>query len=93
MRSRYTAFAIGDADHLRESWHPGTRPDESAIDPATRWVGLRIIEVERGGADDPRGVVEFEARYRERGADGVLHERSRFVRQSGRWWYLDGTVR
>jgi SEC-C motif domain protein len=36
--------------------------------------------------------VEFRAGWRERGASGVLHERSRFVRQSGRWWYLDGRV-
>jgi len=96
MRSRYTAFAVGDEEYLRASWHPGTRPADVAPDPDTRWVGLRIVAVEGGGVDDKRGTVEFEARWCQRTRqgmqEGVLHERSRFVRQSGRWWYLDGRV-
>ena len=40
MRSRYTAFVRGDADHLFRTWHPRTRPDDVAPDPATRWTGL-----------------------------------------------------
>ncbi|MFG6493511.1 YchJ family protein [Microbacterium sp. P03] len=94
MRSRYTAFALGDAPHLRESWHPGTRPDTIDLDAATRWIRLEILDVEGGGRDDRRGTVEFRAWYRDPGRpETSLHERSRFVRQSGRWWYLDGAVR
>ncbi|GAA5030535.1 hypothetical protein GCM10025738_10810 [Microbacterium fluvii] len=93
MRSRYTAFAVGDARYLSESWHPGTRPDSLDLDEGLRWTGLEIVEVDAGGPDDTRGVVEFRAHWREGGASGVLHERSRFVKQSGRWWYLDGRVR
>jgi SEC-C motif domain protein len=92
MRSRYTAFVCGDAAYLRDTWHPGTRPDDIELDPALRWRGLEIVATE-GGADDRRGIVEFRASWRERGRDGTLHERSRFVRQSARWWYLDGDVR
>jgi SEC-C motif domain protein len=92
MRSRYTANVVGDADYLRASWHPGTAPASIDLDPALRWTGLEIVDVEAGGPDDRRGTVEFRAGWRERGASGVLNERSRFVRQSGRWWYLDGRV-
>jgi SEC-C motif domain protein len=92
MRSRYTAFVVGDAHYLRESWHPGTRPDDIALDPALEWRGLDIVEVQAGDGDDARGAVEFRARWREGSDEGMLSERSRFVKQSGRWWYLDGKV-
>ncbi len=92
MRSRYTAFARGAVDHLRETWHPGTRPEDLAADADMAWVGLEIVATERGGTGDTRGWVEFRARWRADGVSGVLHERSRFVRQSGRWWYLDGEL-
>ena len=26
MRSRFTAFALGDVDYLLATWHPGSRP-------------------------------------------------------------------
>lgn len=90
MRSRYTAFAVGDEAYLAESWHPGTRPaDAPSADPALRWTRLEIVAARDGGPNDTRGVVEFRAHWRRGGERGVLHERSRFVRQSGRWWYLD----
>jgi SEC-C motif-containing protein len=92
MRSRYTAFVVGSARHLRETWHPGTRPASLDLSPSLRWTGLEIVDVVGGGAGDRRGVVEFRAHWREGAEDGVLAERSRFVRQSDRWWYLDGQV-
>ena len=92
MRSRYTAFVVGDAAYLNATWHPGTRPDELTLDPDQRWTGLEIADVDSGGENDTRGVVEFRAAWRHGRDRGVLHERSRFVRQSGRWWYLDGRL-
>ncbi|GAA1949540.1 YchJ family protein [Microbacterium deminutum] len=92
MRSRYTAFVVGDARYLRETWHPGTRPEALDLDPSLRWSGLEITDVEAGVDGDRRGAVEFRAHWRDGDATGVLAERSRFVRQSGRWWYLDGAV-
>jgi SEC-C motif-containing protein len=92
MRSRYTAFVVGDERHLVATWHPGTRPDELGLDPRQHWTGLEILETEAGGAADSRGVVEFRAAWRHGRDRGVLHERSRFVRQSERWWYLDGRI-
>jgi SEC-C motif-containing protein len=92
MRSRYTAFVVGDAPYLSETWHPGTRPERLDLDPSLRWKGLEIVDVVGGTESDRRGVVGFRASWREGRETGVLAERSRFVRQSDRWWYLDGEV-
>ncbi|WP_454195539.1 YchJ family protein [Nocardia sp. Marseille-Q1738] len=91
MRSRYTAFALGDADYLLRSWHPRTRPRELALDPAQRWLFLEITRTERGGLFDDTGAVEFVAHYRDADGRGALHETSRFARSGGAWVYLDGT--
>lgn len=93
MRSRYTAFARGDAEHLLRTWHPDTRPDGLELDPSVRWTGLEIVDRSRGGLLDADGVVEFRAHHREGPRTGVLHERSRFARESGRWLYVDGATR
>jgi SEC-C motif-containing protein len=92
MRSRYTAFARGDAEHLLRTWHPDTRPVELDLDPSVRWTGLEIVDRAGGGLFDTEGTVEFRAHHREGPRTGVLHERSRFVRDSGRWLYLDGAA-
>ena len=83
MRSRYTAFAVGDAAWLLASWHPSTRPPRLALDD-TEWTGLEVLETRGGGLLEPEGEVRFRASYR----GGVLEERSRFVRDGGRWSYL-----
>lgn len=87
MRSRYTAFALGRADHLWRTWHPRTRPPQ--VDPGdVEWTGLEIVDVVAGGESDERGVVEFVARFSgPRGAE-AMRERSGFERRGGRWVYL-----
>ena len=85
MRSRFTAFALGDVDHVFRSWHPATRPDELDELPRQEWLGLEILEVVDGGPTDDHGVVEFVATH----AGGKQHERSRFTRRAGRWVYVD----
>lgn len=87
MRSRYTAFAVADADYLLATWHPDTRPQRLDLDAGLRWTGL-AIEQARGGLLDSDGVVTFEARYDDQGRAGVLRETSRFVREGGRWLYV-----
>ncbi|SCG53670.1 SEC-C motif-containing protein [Micromonospora halophytica] len=89
MRSRYTAFAVGDADYLLRSWHSSTRPARLRLDPAQQWTRLEIVDTERGSLFDSEGTVTFRAHYRESGRPGTLDERSRFVREDGRWVYLD----
>jgi SEC-C motif-containing protein len=92
MRSRYTAFAVRDAEHLRATWHPSTRPAELDVDDDLRWRRLVIVDRVAGGPFDREGVVEFEAFWRQGDERGSLRERSRFVREDRRWLYLDGHV-
>ncbi|MBE7193523.1 MAG: SEC-C domain-containing protein [Gordonia polyisoprenivorans] len=92
MRSRFTAFAVGDVAHLRASWHPTTRPETLGLDPDVRWYRLDVVDVVAGGPFDDDGEVAFRAFHRSADGRGVLAERSRFVRDDGRWYYLDGVV-
>lgn len=88
MRSRYTAYAIGDADHVFRSWHPGHRPANLTLDPSVRWTSLDVLDAAGGGATDDTGEVEFRARYVDADGPGELRERSLFTRRAGRWVYL-----
>jgi SEC-C motif-containing protein len=90
MRSRFSAFALGDSGYLLRSWHSSTRPASLELDPGQRWTRLEIVETERGGLLDTTGTVTFHAHYRDAGRPGTLTEHSRFVREDGRWVYLDG---
>ncbi|MFD5278127.1 YchJ family protein [Pseudarthrobacter sp. NPDC058362] len=91
MRSRYSAFAFLDAGYLRRTHHPDTAPAELELDPEMEWRRLDIVSTSRGGPLDIEGTVEFKAYYRHGPERGVLHEASRFVREGGRWYYVDGT--
>jgi SEC-C motif-containing protein len=89
MRSRYTAYAVGDLTHLARSWHPRTRPEDLELDAETVWEGLTIDEVDEQ-AD--AAVVAFRAVWRLDAERHVLSERSRFVRRASRWVYVDGDM-
>lgn len=90
MRSRYSAFALGLGDYLLGSWHPSTRPASLELDDDVRWLRLVVESVERGGPFDDAGTVTFTAIGR--GPEGrfTQRERSTFVRENGRWSYVDG---
>jgi SEC-C motif-containing protein len=90
MRSRYSAFVLGDEAYLLATWHPSTRPAQAESEPGTRWLGLEVRDHRTVDAD--HAEVEFVARYRLAGRGVRLHERSRFVREAGRWYYLDGDM-
>jgi SEC-C motif-containing protein len=88
MRSRYSAFAVGDAGYLLRTWHPSARPRTLSLDPARRWTRLAILETRDGGLFDATGTVQFRAMYLQQGQRGVLAETSRFVRHDRHWTYL-----
>lgn len=92
MRSRYSAFVVGDVAYLLATWHRSTRPSALELDGRRRWLGLDILAVERGGLLDSDGVVEFAARSVDGAQRETQSERSRFVREDGRWSYVDGVV-
>lgn len=89
MRSRYSAFVLKLSDYLSATWHPSTRPDSLDIgNDDTVWQRLVIVSTEKGSEADRDGVVEFAAFY----SGGQLHERSRFVKEDGRWFYVEGDI-
>lgn len=97
MRSRYTAFAVGNVDYLQETLTPETRGDFDRAHVEdwaknSEWLGLDIRSTEAGGPDDVEGWVEFVARFRYAGEERMHHESSRFLKRDGRWYYHDGTM-
>jgi SEC-C motif-containing protein len=90
MRSRYTAFALGKAAYLLGTWSAATRPASLALDeqPAPKWIGLQVLRHEQ--QDDSHAVVEFIARYKVNGRAFKMRETSRFAKEDGRWFYVDG---
>ena len=97
MRSRYSAYVLLLAPYLLATWHPSTRPPKLDLagapgdgQEAMRWLGLAIKRRQTTG--DNAALVEFVARYKIAGRAVRLHETSRFVREDGRWYYVDGKV-
>lgn len=91
MRSRYSAYVLGLGDYLHDTWHASTRPTEPfGFDPALRWLGLEVRR--HAQVDTDHAVVEFVARSKLGGRAMRLHETSRFVREAGRWYYVDGDI-
>lgn len=88
MRSRYSAYAVGELDHVFRTWHPRTRPDDLTPQPGTTWTWLEVLDVVGGGPEDAEGVVEFLAHFTTAAGADVLHERSSFTRRGGRWVYV-----
>lgn len=89
MRSRYSAYVLKLSDYLAETWHSPTRPASLDIgSDDTPWQRLTIIATDKGNESDSEGTVEFAAYYQ----GGQLHERSRFVKEEGKWFYLDGEI-
>ncbi len=95
MRSRYCAYVMRDADYLVATWHPQRRyetlkADISASFTGTQWLGLTVFE-EADGQDDNEGYVSFVARFKDQHRESAILERSRFLKESGQWYYVEGT--
>lgn len=105
MRSRYTAYTLGNEAYLRATWHPSTCPKGPIVDENERlqWLGLQVkstLRLRQRKVNTPespdRDTVEFVARYKIGGRAHRLHEVSNFVRETDssgvpRWYYLDGS--
>ena len=96
MRSRYTAFCQGNIDYLIATLDPDKRTtsDRQELTKSvnnTQWLGLTILNISKGNKNDSVGYVEFEAVYHTN-EPGQLHERSKFVKIDGKWFYVTGDI-
>ncbi len=93
MRSRYSAYALGLGDYVLLTWHSSTRPPQLNLQQEIaqgKWLGLSVKGHWPGHG---KAEVEFVARYKpNHGPASRLHERSRFVQEQGRWYYVDGDL-
>lgn len=92
MRSRYSAFVRAEGDYLLKTWHESTRPPELHFNEGNQWFGLTVLETEAGTGADVEAWVSFEARFKQGGRISTLKERSRFIKEDGLWYYIDGVV-
>ncbi len=90
MRSRYSAYTRADIAYLLDTWHSSTRPQEIDVNSIPHWCGLEIISTQQGQAEDNEGLVEFRATALANERLLVLRECSRFIREEGKWRYVDG---
>ena len=93
MRSRYAAYARGNENYLLATWYAGKRPATLGLnrDEPTKWLGLDVLRHEVDQIDANRALVEFVARFKVGGGRAQrLREVSRFVRENGKWFYVDG---
>jgi SEC-C motif domain protein len=89
MRSRYSAFVWEEAGYLLSTWHSSQRPTSLDFEPSVKWMGLQVQN--HRVIDATHAEVTFVARQRDRTGRAIrLHERSRFVRENGSWYYVDG---
>ena len=89
MRSRYSAFVLERETYLLQSWSAGHRPESIEFDPGVKWLGLDVRA--HSAISDTTAEVEFVARQKSANGPAVrLRERSRFVREAGKWLYVDG---
>jgi len=92
MRSRYSAYVLGLSEYLSSTWHSGTQPLDLRLqnEAPRQWLGLDIRRSLAG--TDNNATVEFVARFKIDGRAFRLHETSRFIREQGRWYYVDGDI-
>ena len=89
MRSRYSAFALENADYLLSTWHESQRPASLNFEPDVKWLGLQVQN--HTVKDATHAEVTFVARQRDRSGRAIrMHERSRFLFDNGCWYYVDG---
>ncbi|MCW9048273.1 MAG: YchJ family metal-binding protein [Gammaproteobacteria bacterium] len=88
MRSRYTAYVLDNEKYILKTWHSSQRPSKLGQDASLEWHGLRVLKSSPGKNNE--AFVEFIAGFSNEGKKGQMHERSRFIREKGVWFYVDG---
>jgi SEC-C motif-containing protein len=90
MRSRYSAYAVHNADYLWTTTAQKERKHQSKAAilewaKSNHWLKLEVLTA-------TKDVVEFKAYYLDSALRAqVHHERSRFIKERGSWYYKEGT--
>lgn len=102
MRARYNAFEEGNIEFITETHHLETKENIDIEETRkwalnSEWLKLEILSTENGTENDNEGIVEFKAYYKEDGKDVIHHEKSKFIKENGKWFYhgwlpLQGTI-
>lgn len=87
MRSRFSAYARGNADYVQRTWHSRFRPKSLELNDEIRWTLLEVGRTTGGGLLDLEGTVEFAAHYQHAGQRGIMREDSHFTRENAQWRY------
>ena len=94
MRSRFVAYATGNMDYVKSTWHSSTRPLDIAHDDSIQWLRLEVLSASKDYDKSGEGFVEFKAAFINTGTEEtvhrLMHERSRFIIEDGYWFYVDG---
>ncbi|PKQ61592.1 hypothetical protein BZG02_15510 [Labilibaculum filiforme] len=95
MRSRYTAFVLADVDYILATYSSETCPSDQKKEilewtKSVEWIGLEVINVEKGSGEDAIGWVEFKASFIEKGQKQMIHEKSFFRKENDSWVYVSG---
>ncbi|SFV90046.1 UPF0225 protein YchJ [hydrothermal vent metagenome] len=93
MRSRYSAYAVGDAAYIMKTTHPQNsdyteekiqwKEEIMQFCHHTQFLRLNITKIAEG---DTEAYISFKAHL----SSGILKEKSRFLKENGRWYYVDG---
>lgn len=92
MRSRYTAYVLEQEEYLLATWAPSTRPASLSLqENRVKWLSLTIHSHSDEQKSGDRGEVDFSAQFIDHDQLCTLREISTFIRNSGLWYYLDGS--
>ncbi|MDX2345766.1 MAG: YchJ family metal-binding protein [Legionella sp.] len=96
MRSRYTAYTLANIDYIKKTMRGPALfgfDEEDAKRWAARvtWMGLKVFQASSEKPTQNKGYVEFEAKFMENYDLKSIHEKSEFIREKNRWYYVDGT--
>jgi SEC-C motif-containing protein len=94
MRSRYSAYCTEDYQYILDTYGSLQRKELSTQDlessaKGTQWTALSVCSA---SIDNNIGYVEFRAYYRIGASFFVLHEASKFIKESNRWFYTTGDI-
>lgn len=98
MRSRYTAYATAQIGYILRSTHPSTRRFHDAENikqwaKSSVWQKLEIVGKTEGEAKDKKGTIEFKAYFLDAERQPQIHhELSKFRKELGKWFFVDGKI-